>query len=165
MNRAITAAFAALVLLSVAQAFWQYDRLPETVASHFDAAGKANGWMSRGTQTAWQIGTVLFIAGLLEGIARINRLIPDEHLNLPHRAYWLAPERRAATIAWIGTVVRLMGCVLLVFFIGLFHQVYRVNTGGGDITLPVAGLGLGLLAALGLILGAFVLRLVRPPAA
>ena len=165
MNRVVTVVFASLVLLSVAQAFWQHSRLPETVASHFDASGKANGWMPRGTQTAWHIGTVLFMTAMFEGIARLNRRIPDELINIPHRAYWLAPERRAETIAGLGTLVRLMGCVLLAFFIGVFHQVYRVNTGGGDITLPVAVMSIVMLAALGAILGAFILRLARPPAA
>ena len=163
MNRVVTVIFAGLVVLSVAQALWQHNGLPETVASHFDARGKANGWMSRGTQTAWHLGTVFFMAAMFEGIARLNRRIPDEFINIPHRDYWLAPARRADTIAGLGTLVRLMGCVLLAFFIGVFHQIYRINTGGGDITLAVALLSLAMLAALGVIFGTFIIRLTRPP--
>jgi uncharacterized membrane protein len=165
MSRVITVVFAALVLLSVAQAFWQHARLPETVASHFDASGKPNGWMPRGAQTAWHISTVFFMAGLLEGIARISQLIPDEYINIPHREHWLAPERRAATLAGLSTMVRLMGSVLLLFLMGLFHQVYRANTGGGSITEIVVVMSAALLVAVGIILVTGLLRFTRSPAA
>lgn len=164
MNRSVTAAFVTLVFLSLAQAAWQHGRLPETVASHFDGSGKADGWMPRGHQTAWHLGTVLFMAAMFEGIARIARHIPDELINIPHRNYWLVPGRRDETIAWLGTLVRTMGCVVLLFFVGLFHQVYRVNTGGGDITLALALMSVVLLLAVMAILGATLFRFSRPPA-
>ena len=156
---------ATLILLSVAQAAWQHGRLPETVASHFDASGKANGWMPRGAQTAWHIGTVLFMAALFEGLARINRLIPDELINIPHRGYWLAPVRRADTFARLANMVRLMGCLLLVFFMGLFRQVYRANTGGGFITQAVVLMSAALLVSLAAVGFASLRRFSRPPLA
>lgn len=163
MNRRVTVLFVSLVLLSVVQALWQHSHLPETVASHFDAAGKANGWTSRGTQTALHLFTVLFMAGMFEGIARINRLIPDEFINIPHREHWLAPERRADTFARLTNMARLLGSVLLLFFMGLFHQVYRINTGGGEITLAIAGMSAALFLAMLVIIAASLLRFSRRP--
>jgi hypothetical protein len=164
MKRVATVSFVTLVLLSVAQAAWQHGRLPENVASHFDALGRPDAWGPRGTLTAWHIGTVLFIAGMFEGIARLNRLIPEAHLNIPHRAYWLAPERREDTLARLETMSRFLGGAVLAFLIGLFHQVYRANTGGGELTVATAFLVVGLLVAIAAILVAFLLRFARPPA-
>ena len=73
-------------------------QLPETMASHFDATGNANGFMARDTYlnfiTLVAVGSPLLIVAVqalvLSQVARIN---------IPNRDYWLAPERRAATLA------------------------------------------------------------------
>jgi Protein of unknown function (DUF1648) len=157
--------FLLLVAAVVAQALWQHDRLPERVATHFDAAGRPDGWMSRDNQTKAHLGLVLFIAGLLEGLARLSPRLPDALVNLPRRDHWLAPERRAATHAWIAGLVRLLGCVLIGFFLALFHLVYRANLSSTPmLTAPVGLLGGGLLATVGLILAGVLLRFARPPA-
>jgi uncharacterized membrane protein len=165
VKSALQAVFLALVVAAIAQALWQHDRLPARVATHFDVAGRANGWMPRTGQTAWHIGMVLFLAGLLEGLAWLSPRLPHQYLNLPHRDYWLAPERRAGTQAWLAGLARLLGCGLMLFFLALFHLVYRANL---DNTLlpvaPVALLTAGLLLAVGLVLAGMIARLLRPPA-
>jgi hypothetical protein len=165
MNRPATVSFYILVLLSLAQAAWQHGRMPETVASHFDALGRPDAWGPRGTLTAWHVVAVLAMAGLFEGIARVQRLIPTELINLPHREYWLAPERREETFARLDTMTRLLGCAVLAFFIGLFHLVYRANSGAGSLTVFMVLLIASLLISLAAILGPFILRFARPPAA
>jgi uncharacterized membrane protein len=140
MNRALPLVFILLVLVALGQAAWQHGRLPDTVATHFDAAGKADGWMTRNTQTTWHVVMILFIAGLMEGIARLNARVPDEFVNIPRREYWLAPERREATHRWLRGAIRLIGCVLMLFFLGLYHQVYRANTSGTQMIAGVTGL-------------------------
>lgn len=165
MGKALHALFLALVAAAIAQALWQHDRLPERVASHFNAAGVANGWMSRDSQTAAHVGVALFMAAMFEGIAWLGPRLPKELINLPHRDYWLAPERRAATQAWLDGLVRLLGCVLMAFLLALFHQVYRANLGAKPmLTLPTALITGGLLVTTGLILAGVFLRFARPPA-
>ena len=110
------------------------------------------------------LGDMMTEVNSFEGIARLNRLIPDEYINIPHREYWLAPGRRPETVAWLGTLVRLMGCIVLLFFIGIFHQVYRANMGGGDITPAIAVLSIVMLLGVMAILGATLFRFSRPPA-
>jgi uncharacterized protein DUF1648 len=45
--------------------YWQaWDRLPIRMASHFDAAGRANGWMSRGAALYFDIGFMVFLAAI-----------------------------------------------------------------------------------------------------
>lgn len=164
MGRLIAAIFTILVVIALAQAAWQHERLPETVASHFDARGQPDGWMSRNLHTTLHAGLIVFIAVFLEGIARLNRRLPDEYLNIPHRDYWLAPERRAATHAWLVTLLRAIGCTVLLFLIGLFHQVYRANQGAGLLTTSTLIMSLSLLVVLTVLLVACLVRFLRRPA-
>jgi uncharacterized membrane protein len=165
VKNALHVLFLALVAAVIAQALWQHDRLPERVATHFNAAGVANGWMSRDGQTAAHIGIVLFIAAMFEGIAWLSPRLPNDLINLPRRDYWLTPERRAGTLAWLAGMMRLLGCVLMVFFFALFHQVYRANLDGTRMLTAPAGLVTGgLLATVALVLLAVFVRFARPPA-
>lgn len=163
MRRFAAPVFGALVLVALVQALWQYTQLPPTVASHFNAAGQPNGWTTRGTHTAVHIFLVLLLAALLEGIARLNRRLPDEYVNIPHREQWLSPENRAATHAWLTDLLRTIGCILLLFFIGLFHQVYRANVAPRPLTLSTGALLFGLVVALTTLLGVTLFRFRKPP--
>ena len=144
------------MLTAVGQALWQHDRLPARVATHFGAAGEANGWMSRGAHTVWHVATVLFLAAIIQGITRVQARLPKEFINLPHRDYWFAPERAAATRSWITGAALFIGCTLMGFFIALFHLVYAANLGppprlDGTVWWLAGGLAavvVGLLAAL-----------------
>jgi uncharacterized membrane protein len=127
MPRPVQILFLALVLAAIGQACWQHGHLPERVATHFNGSGQPDAWMSRGRQTAWHIVTVLFLTGVFQGIALLQPRLPKEYVNIPHRDYWLAPERAAATHAWIAGVVLLMGCAVMVFFLVLFHLIYQAN--------------------------------------
>ena len=165
MKRALPILFLSLALVVIAQAFWQHDRLPERVATHFNPDGQADGWMTRDNQTKAHLGLVLFIAAMIEGLARLGPRLPDGLVNLPHRDHWLAPERRAATHAWLAGLTRLIGCVLMLFFLALFHLVYRANLSGTPMLPAPAGLLVGgLLTTIGLLIAGVFLRFARPPA-
>ena len=166
MKRAPHVLFLVLVLAALAQGVWQHAYLPERVVSHFDGAGRANGWMSRDALLGWQLGTVLFIAALFEGIVALQPLLPAEFVNLPHRDYWLAPERRAATDAWISSLLRGTGCLLMVFFMALFHSVYRVNLTGDRILKPNPGwLAAAMTVSVLIVAVGTLARFARKPAA
>src|ERR1035441_10418639 len=92
-------ALAICYVLFFAYVITSYASLPAHVASHFDIEGRPNGWMSRGTCVGFTLGLGLlvpaFIVGMMAGAGRI----PVSFINLPHRDYWLAPERRHAALA------------------------------------------------------------------
>lgn len=94
--------------------------LPAMMASHFDASGAANGFMQRASYVHFMLAIVVaapLATGLLPGLLL---QVPGIRINLPNRDYWLAPERRAATIA---SLQRQMAgfAVLLVIFLAYVH--------------------------------------------
>ncbi len=51
-----------LALPAMAWRYWQvWDRLPARMATHFDAAGRANGWMSREASLMFTLGFLAFM--------------------------------------------------------------------------------------------------------
>jgi hypothetical protein len=72
MNRNL---FRALILLlwaapvAVAVRYWQvWDRLPVRMATHFDAAGRANGWMPREESFHFSVGFVALLVLIFFGV-------------------------------------------------------------------------------------------------
>lgn len=127
MKGALQILFLILVLGALAQAAWQHDRLPKRVAAHFDGSGRADGWLSRGRHTALHIGTILFLTALIRGLTVLPRRLPKELVNLPHRNFWLAANRADTTWRWLSSAVLGIGCALMLFFVTLFHLIYRAN--------------------------------------
>jgi hypothetical protein len=93
--------------------------LPLRVSSHFDAAGQPNGWMNRdsylGFTCAMGIGLPLFIAG----VAALAARSPVGSFKIPNRAYWLAPERRAFTVAIMIRFMIGFASMLVLFLTGM----------------------------------------------
>jgi len=106
-----------LVFLAVAVAFvWgSSDALPPLMASHFGSQGDADGFMPRS-------GYVVLVVVLLLGIPLSLAFLPFalahmdvRSINLPNGQYWLAPERREETFAFLRLHFILFASVLVVF--------------------------------------------------
>ena len=129
--------FFGTVLAAVAQCVHDFPLLPERLASHFNASGMPNGWMSK-TQFLWTYAIVLLSALLIEfWVSRTIAGKTDAQLNLPNKEYWLAPARRAETFAYFERFCAWYGCGFLfvvVFAMGLamranFHSPPVLPTG------------------------------------
>ncbi len=116
-----------LTLLAIAQAILNYQELPEIVASHFNAAGEADGWMSRDAFVILDIAIVLINAAVFFGIQAMLPRISSTYINMPNREYWLAPERREQSLARISMHIIWFGNATVLFLVILFHQVYQLN--------------------------------------
>ena len=92
------------LVLAIGAAFvwWSSGALPEVVASHFGAGGAANGFMPRGQYIGFMLVLVLAVPALIFFAGRLASSLPVRFVNLPHKEYWLAPERRAATLGSLG---------------------------------------------------------------
>ena len=101
--------------------------LPEQVATHFDAAGVPNGWMSR---TSHLIFISLFGIGfplLIIGICWSVRFVSPVTINIPHRDYWLAEERRIESVDFVFRHSIWLGCLGIAFITGLHWAMVLAN--------------------------------------
>jgi len=158
-------AFATLLSLLVLQALVYYPRLPGQVASHFNAAGRANGWSSKSAYFALHAVVVLTIAICFAALPAWLERVPARFVNLPNKEYWLAPERRAATMGHIASALTWFGCAVLILILSVNALVIEVNLGRGR-ALPAVAL-FALLGGMALCAVLLVLRLLylgrRPP--
>jgi serine/threonine-protein kinase len=144
--------FVVFVALSVQQ-------LPARVATHFDGEGNPNGWMTRSTHI-----TFILIFGFafplsLVGLLWLARLLPESLINIPKRDYWLAPERRAQTFAYLFQQSFWFACIGVAFVIGLHALILRANSQASQ-TLP--GWTVGVLACSFLVaIGIWIIAMVR----
>jgi len=120
-------ALAACYVLFFAYVLSSSGDLPANVASHFDIAGRPNGWMSRGSCVGFTLGLGIlmpaFIVGMMAGAGRI----PVSFINLPHRDYWLAPVRRQAALAILLRYSLWFACMNVLFVTGLQWLIVQAN--------------------------------------
>ncbi len=101
--------------------------LPAVVASHFAASGAANGFMPRDLYLPLMLALVIVTPVLLVLLPQRMFDNPALRINVPYRDYWLAPERRPATIAFLRRQSRRFGALLTVFLCYAHWLVVRAN--------------------------------------
>lgn len=121
--------FWAALAFNLGLAGLSYAKMPATVASHFGAAGTPNGWMPKEGLVAVHAASVVFLAFAMLVAGRAPESLPPERINLPNKAYWLSPERRAGTFAWMRGAFEWFGAATFALFLDLFAQVLRMNLG------------------------------------
>ncbi len=121
------AVFAVVLLLGAVQAMANYPRLPATVASHFGAAGQADGWMSREAFMAFMAALTLIIAAVFAVLPVLLMWLPVSLINLPNKDYWLAPPRRAQTMVAIGAFVLDEGILTMALLLGMHQLTIEAN--------------------------------------
>jgi hypothetical protein len=107
-----------------------YAALPLRVASHFDGSGRADGFMSRDDEIVFMGSFGILFAGFFILLTACLRWMPVELVNLPHRDYWLAPERRCATSAVFLRFGIWEAALSLLFVAGLQVMVVGANAPG-----------------------------------
>jgi len=147
-----------LWLVALLQQFLYWQRLPERVATHFDGAGKPNGWMHRDNAALMMVGLETLLPAIFLGIAYAIYFIPSQLINIPHREFWLAPERREASIAFVARSTATFSLAMSFFFMAMNHLTYLANQRGGNLnplgfwTLMACFLGFTALWVTGLLL-------------
>ena len=120
-------------------------RLPERVASHFNAAGIPDGWAER-SKYLWTFGGIgVGLCLLMLGIFFTIRFFPPSMLNLPRRDYWLAPERREWTYAYLFRIGAMLAATELIFLLVVHLLVVSANLAepprlSGSIWVALAGM-------------------------
>ena len=90
-------------------------RGPQHVPVHFGVDGASDRWGDASTLLALDVAMVVGGTVLFASVAWLVRVLPDDLVNLPHKEYWLAPERRRdaerKVAVWadtMGTAVNLL---------------------------------------------------------
>jgi len=112
--------FAAYVWLTAGQ-------LPERVATHFGANGEPNGWE---TQAGYVRFTLIFgavVPAFVLGTFLFIRYLDGWGMNIPHKDYWLAPERQGQTFAFIQRQGAWFAALLIAFFAGVHYTILAAN--------------------------------------
>jgi hypothetical protein len=118
--------------------------MPEFAATHFGMGGDPNAIMSR---RGYVIYMSVFVTAVPLLVALLPRLVGQRWphlLNISNRDHWLAPERRAHTLATIESHTMLLPAVMIAFLCFVHWLVVRANTANPprlDEPLFLVGLG------------------------
>lgn len=115
------------VLVSLGQSAYYWPRLPAKLASHFGIDGQANGWQSKEAFFALNFCVILLLAVLFVGLPIALRRLPASVINLPHKEYWLAPERREETLSFLQNQLELIGASALLLVTAIMQMAMKAN--------------------------------------
>ncbi len=116
-----------VIVLGLSLQVWYWAQLPEQMAIHFGPDGKANQWMSRAGATVLSCGLVVGLPLFFSIIPIAIRRLPTSTINIPYREYWLAPERREATLDWISGFMFWFAAGIAVFIVAINHLTFLAN--------------------------------------
>lgn len=123
-------AFFVLMLLAVAAVAMYFHYMPLMSEKMMTQFGSSTG---RSSQSSFTLQYVLAMGGIsvvFLGIMWWIPKLPDRFINLPNKEYWLAPERRAATLESLGTHMLWMHNATLAFLLVVFYSIFRANLHG-----------------------------------
>jgi len=119
-----------------------YGDLPAKVATHFGIDGQPNGWMSRNGIVAFTVSLGIFLPAFIVWRMATTGRIPVSFVKLPNRDYWLALERRKATLAILFQHSLWLACMCVLFFTGVHWLIVQANPPHGQIHLSLIDLAL-----------------------
>jgi uncharacterized protein DUF1648 len=119
--------FVVLAAAAAIHFFHLYAQLPAVVASHFDAHGAPNGWQTRTIFFAFFVGSIVISAVVCFSIPLLIASVPPALINLPHKQYWLSPERHSSSLDYLSAHFAWLGCAVLLVGIFAFEFSVRAN--------------------------------------
>ena len=121
--------FSLVCAIMAGHALYHYSLLPDRVATHFGVSGTPDAWGAKPAFFLWYFITTIILAAVLLWTPRFLSKIPTSLINLPNKDYWLAPERKNETLAYIGRGSLLFGSGTLLFLLDIIHQSFQVSLG------------------------------------
>ena len=112
-------------------------QLPAEVASHFDGDGRADATLSRDAY-------LLLMIVVADGVPALTwwlqcRAARQGQINIPHREFWLAPERRLESVRYMCRHAGFMALALLALLVGVHLLVVKAHLAGNG--RPVLDIG------------------------
>jgi len=113
-------AFAAYVWLTSSQ-------LPEHVATHFGEDGEPNGWETHDGYLRFTLIFGAVVPAFITATFLIIRHLNGWGLNIRNKEYWLAPERREQTLAYVQRHGLWFALLFIAFFSGIHYTILSAN--------------------------------------
>jgi len=145
----------ALLILWIAFAIAVYDRLPDTIPTHFGPSGVADAYSARSISSWFALPAIGVCATLLVlGLAQRSLARPSMY-NVPGKAELLAlpPTLQEPFIEQLAMFMTLLGTSVLMLFIAIHYDAWRVAMGAQR------GLSMVSWTAIGLNLGGVLIAL------
>jgi hypothetical protein len=102
-------------------------QMPRLIASHFALGGIADGFMLRDRYLRFFLCITIILPIVVALPVTVALRNPNAAINLPNRDYWLAPERRAETFAFVRSQMVRFGVALLIFLCYIHWLVVLAN--------------------------------------
>jgi len=120
MNKALnTLVFLAVVFMGVSANWFFTLSLPQKVATHFNFAGKPDGFMTlQNHQSFIILSTICFPLFMVFMVGVLPMWFPSL-VNISHRDYWFAPDRKTQTLDYLFNMACKLGVLMVFFFVGL----------------------------------------------
>ena len=136
--------FVGIYVLSALITLGTYFTLPDDIAVHFDGDGRPNGWSSRETHLVIMLIVLAVVFATFHSLPNLLRVLPPSLINIPHRDYWLAEERREETVQRMASLLAEIGIATMAFMTLVVLLVVDANFKD-----PVRMSGLGMWGGLG----------------
>lgn len=123
-------ALATLICLTVfAAVFVVYTTryLPDTVATRFDGANQASGWMSRNGYLLFTLSFMIGISSIVSFIVGVLARKFPHWTNIPNRDYWLSVERREESLSYLSAHGMRLGCLIVMMTLGMHYTILVAN--------------------------------------
>jgi hypothetical protein len=105
---------------------------PDIVPVHYGLDGLPDRWGPRVEVLLVYLGVVGGGTALWLTLPAFFRRVPPSMINLPHKEYWLAPERRAAATAKLSTWADMVGTALNLLMLALQLLLTPARAGTGS---------------------------------
>ena len=107
-------------------AYWFH--LPEQVATHFNSRGNPNDWMSRNAAVVLMTLLQIILPIGTTAIGSISMLLPPSLINVPHRDFWLHPDRIDHTRAYTVNALGWISIATSLLLMSINHLSFVANT-------------------------------------
>lgn len=123
-----------VAVIAVAQVAIGYSVLPANMASHFDATGSPDAWTGRDAFVLLWLVILGSLVTMCLGVPWLVGRMPTNLINMPHRDYWLAPERRGEAMRIMASLMGWMGVGTLVLMMGMWQLTVDANLSRGNLS-------------------------------
>lgn len=135
-NRLINTVFLLVFIFMGVFANWIFTlRLPNKVATHFNLAGNPDGFMTLQNHQSFIILSTIFFPLFMVFMVGILPAWFPSLVNISHRDYWFAPERKNQTFDYLYSMACKLGVLMVFFFVGL-NVIIVVANNSSPVLMP-----------------------------